>query len=174
MNKFTITCCGREQAPRILEIFNDAIINTTALYEYKPRTIESVYAWFDEREKSGIPVICALDSDGILAAFGTYGEFRHHCAYKYSVEHSIFVHKDYRRNGLALSIMKMLIAHADKHGVRSMIAAIDSQNIASKQLHEKLDFKFCGCIKQVGYKFSRWLDLDFYQLILSGPQNPEE
>jgi phosphinothricin acetyltransferase len=106
--------------------------------------------------------------------FGSYGIFRAWPAYKYTVEHSLYIHKDHRGRGLGGIIRQEIIKSAINQNYHCLIAGIDSTNEASIKLHKSFEFEFCGKIRQVGYKFSKWLDLDFYQLILETPQSPEE
>lgn len=173
MNDCTIVQCTYEQhAQAILDIFNEAIVNTTALFDYKPRTMQSMHVWFDAKRIGNFPVIGIEDAKGTLLAFGTFGSFRPHPAYKYTVEHSVYVHKDHRRKGLGKEIMKELIMAAQTHGVHAMIAGIEALNQESIALHEKFAFKHVGTLPQVGFKFGQWLDLAFYELRLATPVHP--
>ena len=166
--------CGKEYCQPILEIFNDAIINSTALYDYKPRTTENMDSWFDIKTKNNFPVIGILDDKEKLVGFGSYGTFRAWPAYHYSVEHSLYVHKDHRGTGLGKILLKEIITVAQKQDYHCLVAGIDSTNATSIKLHEAFGFEFSGRIKQAGYKFKQWLDLDFYQLILPTPSTPVE
>ena len=167
-----IQCTYEKHANAILDIFNDAILNSTALYDYSPRVLENMVTWFETKKKGNFPVIGIEDGKGTLVAFGSYGTFRAWPAYKYSVEHSVYVHKDHRGRGLGLQIMQALIAAARQNDVHAMIGGIDATNAGSIALHERLDFKHVGTLPQVGFKFGRWLDLAFYQLLLDTPVNP--
>ena len=89
----------------ILDIYNDAVINTTAVYTYKPHTLDMRRRWFNEHREAGLPVF-VLEEDGVVAGFATYGNFRPWPAYKYSIEHSIYVHKDFRRRHIATRLME--------------------------------------------------------------------
>jgi L-amino acid N-acyltransferase len=166
--------CTREHALPILEILNEAIVNSTALYDYKPRTMQNMEQWFENKEKGSYPVIGLFNEDGTLMGFGSYGAFRAWPAYKYTVEHSLYVHKDFRGKGYGRIILSELIAQARKQDYHNLIAGIDSTNQVSISLHISFGFNFCGKIMHAGYKFNRWLDLEFYQLILSTPANPVE
>jgi phosphinothricin acetyltransferase len=166
--------CTRDHAFQILEILNEAIVNSTSIYDYKPRTMQHMEQWFENKEKGSYPVIGLFDDDGNLVGFGSYGAFRAWPGYKYTVEHSLYVHKDFRGNGFGKIILKEIIVQAQKQDYHNLIAGIDSTNLVSKELHKSLGFEYCGIIKHAGYKFSRWLDLEFYQLILSTPFNPVE
>lgn len=166
--------CTFNHAPAILEIFNDAIVNSTALYDYKPRTMAVMETWFDGKRKGGYPIVGAAAEDGQLLGFASYGPFRPHPAYKYSVEHSVYVQKDQRGRGLGKTLLRELIARARQADYHMMIGGIDSSNAASVRLHQSLGFTHCATIKHAGFKFGRWLDLEFYQLILATPAQPVE
>ncbi|WP_172203127.1 GNAT family N-acetyltransferase [Niveibacterium sp. COAC-50] len=167
-----IDCTFERHADAILAIFNEAIVNSTALYDYTPRPPESMVTWFEAKRKGGFPVLGIEDAEGRLLAFGSYGTFRAWPAYKYSVEHSVYVHKDHRGKGLGPEVMQALIAAARRNGVHAMIGGIDASNAGSIALHQRLGFKHVGTLPEVGFKFGRWLDLAFYQLLLDTPAQP--
>jgi len=167
-----VQCDPRHHAEAILAIFNEAIAHSTALYDYKPRTMETMQAWFEAKAKGNYPVIGLESESGELAGFATYGTFRAWPAYKYSVEHSVYVDVRFRRRGLGRRLLEELILAAERQNYHVLIGAIDAANTASITLHERLGFKPCGTIRQAGFKFGRWLDLSFYQLTLSTPARP--
>lgn len=166
-----VTCTHEAHAQAILDIFNDAIVNSTALYDYQPWPHERMAEWFESKRVGNFPLIGAVQ-DGQLLGFASYGTFRARPAYKYSVEHSVYLHKDHRGKGLGLLLMQQLIAEARQRDVHVMVGGIDATNAASIALHEKLGFTHAGTIRQAGFKFGRWLDLSFYQLMLDAPANP--
>lgn len=175
MREHMIVECNHERhAAAILDIFNDAILNSTALYDYKPRAAQSMVGWFEAKLAGGFPVIGVEDSDGALLGFGSYGTFRAWPAYKYSVEHSVYVHPEHRGKGLGRLLMRELIGAARKSDKHVMIGGIDATNSGSIALHEQLGFKHAGTLPQVGFKFGRWLDLSFYQLLLDTPARPSD
>lgn len=167
-----VNCTHERHAQAIVDIFNDAIVNSTALYDYQPRPLASMESWFANKVKGSFPVIGMEDETGTLLAFGSYGTFRAYPAFKYTVEHSVYVHKDHRGKGLGLAVMHALINAARTQGLHAMVGAIDAANTGSIALHERLGFKPVGHLPQVGFKFGRWLDLDFYQLLLETPAHP--
>jgi phosphinothricin acetyltransferase len=166
--------CSRRHAQAILDIFNDAIITSTALYDYKPRTLETMAVWFDLKDKTKHPVIGVESDEGVLMGFATYGIFRDKPAFKYSVEHSVYVAPKFRGKGVGRFLLKELIEIAKFNGLHMMIGAIDASNQVSVHMHKSMGFEHCGTIKQTGFKFGKWLDLDFYQLILPSPANPTD
>ena len=169
----TLAPCTRAHAPEILAIFNDAILHTTALYEYEPRTPEFMAAWFDTKERAGLPVLGAFAANGALAGFATYGPFRGALpGFRHTVEHSVYVHPRNRRQGVAKTLLAELVAQAAAREVRVMVGVIDSANLASLALHQALGFTRAGTLRDVGFKFGRWLDIDLLQLTLPGPKRP--
>lgn len=165
--------CNESQTEEILAIFNDAIAHTTALYEYQPRTSEFMQQWFANKQRGNYPVLGIVSDQDQLMGFASYGPFRAFPAYKYTVEHSVYVHAEFRGKGVGVTLLRALIDEARSQEYHVMVGGIDSSNAASIALHEKLGFTLSGTLPQVGYKFDRWLDLCFYQLVLETPKNPE-
>ena len=152
--------------PQILEIYNAVILTTTAVYSEKPHTPEMRASWFRERKEAGFPVIAAMQQ-GVLVGFATYGHFRVWPCYRFTVEHSVYVHKHFRGQGISKLLLNEIIDHARDAGMHALIAGVDSENDISVQLHLKFGFEQVARFKQVGFKFDRWLDLIFLELLLS-------
>ena len=172
MTHHIVSCTHARHAQAILDLFNDAIATSTALYDYQPRPLASMEPWFAAKEKGNFPVIGLEDDAGQLLAFGSFGAFRAFPAYKYTVEHSVYVHKDHRGKRLGKAILLELMNAARERDVHAMVGAIDASNGGSIALHERLGFRHVGTLPQVGFKFGRWLDLAFYQLLLDTPVQP--
>ncbi len=158
----------------ILAIFNEAIENSTALYDYKLRTDADMQAWFDGKERKNYPVICAESDSGELMGFASYGQFRERPAYKYTVEHSVYVDTRFRGLGVGRALLEAIIEAAERQDYHVLVGGIDASNTVSIKLHASLGFTSCGIVKQAGFKFGRWLDLAFYQLILKTPSAPAD
>jgi L-amino acid N-acyltransferase len=167
-------CSHAKDAAAILEILNEAIQHSTAVYDYRPRELASMQPWFGAKTARGFPVIGAFDDSGRLLGFASYGAFRHWPAYKYTVEHSVYVHAAHRGRGLGQALMERLIQEAVAQELHLMVAGIDAANRASIQLHERLGFEHAGTIRQAAFKFGRWLDLGFWQLLLPTPAAPRD
>ena len=168
-----VQCTHDRHAAAILEIFNDAIVNSTALYDYQPRTAQNMVTWFDTKRAGNWPVIGVEDAQGQLLGFCSWGSFRAYPAYKYTVEHSVYVHPDHQGKGLGRSLLVALIAEAKRLNKHVMVAGIEAQNQASLHLHDTLGFITTGQMPQVGTKFGRWLDLTFMQLQLDDRRDPD-
>ena len=167
-----VLCEPRRHSESILAIFNEAIANTTALYDYKLRTPADMVAWFDGKLFKNYPVIGVENEAHELMGFATYGQFRERPAYKYTIEHSIYVDTRFRGRGLGRLLLEAVIKEATKQDYHVMVGGIDASNSVSIRLHERLGFTHCGTVLQAGFKFGRWLDLAFYQLILRTPAAP--
>lgn len=167
-----VDCTPDRHGTAILDILNDAIATSTALYEYHPRTSESMVPWFQGKAEGQFPLVVALSGHDIVMGFATYGPFRSFPAYKYTIEHSVYVHRDHRGRGVGTALMQQLVARATGQHYHTMIGVVDAGNTASVAFHEQIGFVRAGVIRQAGFKFGRWLDAAFYQLILPTPDEP--
>jgi L-amino acid N-acyltransferase YncA len=167
-----VACDPARHAAPILDIFNEAIANSVALYDYRQRTMADMDVWFAAKRLRKYPVIGAVDDAGELLGFASYGQFRERPAYKYSIEHSVYVDTRFRGQGVGKVLLREIIAAAQAQDYHVMVGGIDASNGVSIRLHESLGFTHCGTIRQSGFKFGRWLDLAFYQLILRTPAIP--
>jgi len=155
-----------EDIEAILEIVNDAILNSTAIYDYDVRTLNDQISWFQEKQEQDFPVIVATDENDKITGFGTYGTFRMKIGFKFTVEHSVYVKEGHSGKGIGKAILLELIALAKAQKLHVMVGCIDAENTGSIAFHEKFGFKKAGILKESGYKFDKWLDLQFVQLML--------
>jgi len=154
-----------EDVKRILEIRNYEIENSTAIYDYTPKTYDFQLNWFMQKVADKMPVL-VIEINKQVLAYGTYGIFRPWDGYQYSVEHSIYVDKNARNLGLGKLLLQKLIDQAKKEGYHTMLAGVDATNLSSINFHKRFGFIEVGTFKQVGHKFNTWLDLLFMQLML--------
>ncbi len=152
--------------PRILAITNHAILHTTAVWSLSPTTMDARRAWLRERVAGGFPVLVA-DAAGTVLGFASYGAFRPWEGYRYTVEHSIYVHPEAQGRGVGRALLTALIADAGRRGFHVMIGGIEAGNTASVALHKWAGFEDAGVLREVGRKFDRWLDLLFMRKHLS-------
>ncbi|QZK90279.1 GNAT family N-acetyltransferase [Flavobacterium sp. CHNK8] len=163
--KTTIRAYKTEDTQAILEIINFNILHSTALYDYNTRTLEQQISILADKQSKNFPVIVA-EIGGVVVGFGMYSEFRFREAYKFTVEHSVYVSQDHHGKGIGKLLLEELIVLAKRQNLHTMIAVIDSENQSSVEFHEKFGFKTVGIIKESGFKFDRWLHSVFMQLIL--------
>jgi phosphinothricin acetyltransferase len=154
-----------EDLKAILQIINHAIEHTTAVYDYQPRTLQTQQSWFEKKQADGLPVLVAEQNSQVMA-FGSYGIFRPWDGYRFSAEHSIYVAHHVRGHGIGGRLMEALVEKAKAQQFHTLIAGIDAENKASYAFHQKYGFTEAGRFREVGYKFGRWLDLVFMQLML--------
>jgi L-amino acid N-acyltransferase YncA len=160
----------KDDIQAILDILNEQIVNSTSVYIEVPLELEDRMKWYLNRIEHNFPVI-VVTIDNVVAGFGSYGEFR--AGYKYTVEHSVYIHKEFRGKGLAKLVLDWLINSAKENDFHVMMAVIDSDNEASIALHQKYGFEEVGSMKELGYKFGRWMKaVKFLQLTFDTPKNP--
>jgi L-amino acid N-acyltransferase YncA len=146
----------------LVAIYNDVIATSTAVYSSTPVTLEDRRQWWRARVAAGYPVLVALDRTGVLG-FSTFGDFRAWPGYRFTVEHTVHVRADRRGDGVGTKLLEALLPRAAALGKHMMIAGVDAANTASIRFHERLGFVQAGCLREVGHKFDRWLDLVFLQ-----------
>jgi phosphinothricin acetyltransferase len=172
MSTCPVIRCREDHLGAIRAIFNDAILNTTALYEYQPRSEATILAWWQAKQQAGYPVLGVEHADGSLAGFASWGPFRVFPAFKYTVEHSVYVAAESRGVGIGRRLLEAVVAEAVRQDVHLLVGAIDATNAASIALHRSLGFEHSGTIRDAGFKFGRWLDLDLWQRTLPTPDRP--
>jgi L-amino acid N-acyltransferase YncA len=148
--------------PDLLAIYNEVIATSTAIYCDRSVTLEDRTRWWRARFAQGYPVLVAIDPSGVLG-FSTFGDFRPWPGYRFTVEHSVHVRTNCRGQGVGKELVKALFPRATALGKHVMIAGVDAANEGSIRFHERLGFERVGHLREVGYKFDRWLDLVFLQ-----------
>ncbi len=165
-NVIVVRDASEDDLPAILDIYNDVILNTTAVYSEQPHTLQMRQDWYNDRVSNNFPVFVA-DADGVVAGFSSFGHFRVWPCYRYTVEVSVYVDTSYRGKGISKLLLQQLIDRANEMKMHAVIAGISADNQISINLHSSLGFKEVAHFKEVGYKFGRWLDLKFFELLLS-------
>jgi len=151
--------------PSILEIYNDAVLNSTATFDLETKTLEDRIKWFNNHTKPHILLVD--DNNGIITGYASLSHYREKPAYDTTAEFSVYIKKDFRRNNIGFNLSNAVIEYAeDCESINNIVSVITADNIPSIKLHEKLGFDFCGTIKQAGRKFGKMLDVYIYQLIV--------
>jgi L-amino acid N-acyltransferase YncA len=163
---FCVRNATEADLPAIVAITNQAIVHTTAMWSLHPVTLEARQSWMRERVARGFPVIVA-EEEGVVLGFASFGDFRPFEGFLHTVEHSLYVAPPAQGRGVGRALLFELIVRARELNIHVMVAGIDASNTGSIALHERLGFEDGGCLREVGRKFDRWLDLRFMQKRLS-------
>jgi L-amino acid N-acyltransferase len=150
----------------ILEIYNEAVLNTTASYDYEPRTLEHRTAWFEDHVKNNYPVFVAVNDQNGVVGWSALNRFHDRLGYRFTAENSVYVAAYQRGKGIGTLLMPPLINGAKERGLRAIVALIDAKNESSIRLHARFGFERVGLLKQVGFKFDRWLDLVYMERLI--------
>lgn len=162
----TVRPATERDLPEILEIYNDAVLHTTASYDYEPRTLEHRQQWFIERRREGYAIFVAVNGAGRVIGWSALNPFHARFGFRFTAENSVYVAEDHRGQGVGRQLLGPLVDAARVQGLHAIIAAIDADNEASLRLHAAFGFAKVGHFKQVGFKFSRWLDVVYLQRLL--------
>ena len=154
-----------DDLPGILEIYNEAVANTTSSYDYEPRTLEHRVAWFDEHVTNHLPVFVAVNEAGRVVGWSALNRYRDRKGYQFTTENSVYVAADHRGKGIGKLLMRPLVDAARQRGLHAILAGIDAENEASIRLHASFGFVKVAHFKQVGFKFGRWLDVVYMELL---------
>lgn len=152
----------------ITVIYNEVLMNSTAIYNDRPATVEERTSWWRSRVSQGFPVLVA-DDGGPIAGFATFGDFRAWPGYRFTVEGTVHIRSGSRGQGVGTELLKAILARAKAMGKHIMIAGVDADNTASLKFLERFGFVHAGHLREVGYKFERFLDLVFMQYWISPP-----
>jgi L-amino acid N-acyltransferase len=173
MTTVSIRGATHDDLPAILDIYNDAILTTTAVYSEKPHTLATRRQWYKERMENNFPVFVA-ENDSDIVGFSSFGHFRAWPCYRYTVEISVYVQASQRGKGIGKLLIEPLITRARQMNMHALIAGISADNEISLKLHKNFGFTEVAHFKAVGYKFGRWLDLKFLELMLDNEPGPLE
>lgn len=169
MEPTRIRPAGAADVPALLDIYNEVVAHSTAVFAHTPSTLAERTAWYQGRVAAGFPVLVAQAAQGGLAGFATFGEFRASPGYRYCVEHTVHVHVDWRGQGVGKRLVQALFPLAAELGKHTMIGAVDAANEASLQMHARLGFERVALLREAGRKFERWLDLVLVQRFIDAP-----
>ena len=153
---------------QITAIYNEVLTHSTAIYNDRPATVEERVSWWRSRVAQNFPVLVSSE-DTRITGFATFGDFRAWPGYRFTVEGTVHIHADVRGHGVGTRLLKEILARAKAMGKHIMIAGVDSENAASLRFLERFGFERAGRLREVGYKFDRFLDLVFLQYWITSP-----
>jgi phosphinothricin acetyltransferase len=152
----------------ITAIYNEVLINSTAIYNDTPVTHANRLEWWRQRLALGYPMLVCVKDDRI-AGFATFGDFRPSSGYRFTVEVTIHMHSSARGQGMGTQLLNGIADRARGLGKHSMLAGVDSENLGSLRFLERFGFRRVAYFPEVGYKFGRFLNLHFLQYWLTPP-----
>jgi phosphinothricin acetyltransferase len=166
----------RDDIPAILDISNWAALNTPANFAIEPEALDSWLASFDQIHMM-FPWLVATDADssnsaGAITGFAKASPHRNRCAYAWSAETTVYVHPEHVGRGVGTALYGKLIAILRAQGYATLTAGITTPNPASERLHTAFGFKRIGAFERIGWKFNRWHDVSYWQLMLSAGGPP--
>lgn len=151
--------------PTITQIYGHHVLNGASSWELSPPDVAEMTNRAHAMEANNFPYFVA-EVDGEIAGYSYAGAYRPRPAYRYTVENSVYINDQLRRGGIGTALLQKLIDECTALGFRQMIGIVgDSQNLQSIRFHEKMGFSHMGTVKNIGFKFDRWMD----QVILQRP-----
>lgn len=152
-----------DDVKHITDIYNDAVLNTTATFDTEVKSIEDRLKWFQSHDENH-PVLSA-EADGKVVGFASLSPWSDRCAYNLTSEVSVYVAPGYRGIGIGKRLLEQLVFQAGKSGMHYLLARITEGNEASLHLHAQYGFRHIGVMTQVGYKFGKFLNVHLMEKV---------
>jgi len=162
----TIRRATEDDVPAIRDIYNYEILNGYATFDLEPQTLEDRLAWL--REVTPPHYVLVAEDGGQVLGWASLKAFREREAYRFTAEDSVYIHQDHRGRGIGRAILGRLVELGRENGFHTIVAGISMPNEASERLHASFGFERVGQEREVGYKFERWIDVLWMQLMLEG------
>jgi phosphinothricin acetyltransferase len=159
-----IRAATEADVPAITEIYNHEVLHGTATFDIEPKSLEDRLQWLRETQHPHAVIVAEVD--GEVAGWGCLRQFRVKAAYRFTAENSVYIHRDRRGQGIGIAILARLVEVGRENNFHSIIAGIAEGNEPSVRLHRRFGFEDIGTEREVGYKFERWLDVTWMQLML--------
>jgi phosphinothricin acetyltransferase len=154
----------KEDVPAIMEIYNEAIVNTTATFDTEPKSLHDRMDWFANRDEN-FPIFVA-QKGGLIVGYAALNKWSERKAYDVTAEISLYILPDFRHSGIGKQLLEVILAEAQHTELVSILARITEGNEHSIYLHNKNGFKLVGVMKSVGVKFDKLLDVTMLQKLL--------
>jgi phosphinothricin acetyltransferase len=157
---------ARHDLKSILEIYNDAVLNTTASADYEPQTMSQRIQWYESRKKMGFPMFVAEAPGRRVVGWASLSPYHTRPGYRFTAENSVYIAADWRGRGIGRHLMIRVIESAREIGLHAIVASIEATSEASIRLHASLGFEQRGHLRELIHKFDRWLDVVYMELVL--------
>jgi phosphinothricin acetyltransferase len=160
----TIRLAAQTDLPAINEIYNHYVLHSTCTYEEEQTSAAEREVWF--LSHGPLHPITVAESEGLIVGWASLSPFRTRSAYRRTVENSVYVRHDRQRQGIGLALLADSVDRAKALGHHTIIAGVDFEQAASVSIHQRLGFEQVAHLKEVGFKFDRWLDVVYLQKLL--------
>jgi L-amino acid N-acyltransferase YncA len=151
-------------AAAISAIYNHYVVNTIVTFEEEPISAAEMARRIEEVIESSPWFVCT--EHGRILGYAYAGKWKSRCAYRFSVESTVYLDKEATGRGLGTQLYTALIADLKKRGIHGIIGGVALPNAASVALHEKLGFQKVAHFKEVGWKYEKWIDVGYWELLL--------
>lgn len=154
-----------EDAQQICDIYNYYIQNTIVTFEEEPVSLIEMEKRINEITIS-LPWYVYEDG-GQIIGYAYASKWKGRSAYRFTVESTVYIKKDMIGNGIGSKLYKILIDELNNRKIHAIIGGIALPNERSEKIHEKFGFKKVAHFHEVGFKFNKWIDVGYWELILS-------
>ena len=165
MDGVSVRAAAATDLQAILDIYNEAVLNSTATFDVEPRTMEAQRDWV--KQFAPPYVLLVAERHDAVIGWGCLHPFGGKPGYRFTTENSVYVRNDVRGTGVGRALLAALIEAGATNGFHTIIARIAGDNPGSVRLHESLGFVHAGREREVGHKFGSWLDVVVMQRMLT-------
>ena len=166
MSELVIRPITQDDIVSCLDIYNYEVVNGVATLDLEPRTLEEWHEWYNAHRDEHHPIIVGTIDD-VVVGYASLSPYRLKDAFKSTVELSIYIHQDYRGQGVATQLMERILAMAKADRMlHNVISVITAGNEGSTKLHNRFGFTYCGLTPEVGFKHGKYQDTETYALLV--------
>ncbi len=162
---YTVRAADDGDLPAIADIYNDAVLNSTATFDTEPSTPAESEQWL--RDRSHPYAVLVAEGGGEVVGWAAIKPYVSKPAYRSTAESTVYVRADMRGKGVGRALLGRLLEVAAQNGFHTVIARISAPNPTSVRLHRRFGFRRVGVEREVGRKFDRWLDVVVMQKALA-------
>lgn len=166
MSELVIQSITKNDISACLAIYNYEVINGVATLDLEPRTLEEWHEWYNAHSDEHHPIIVGTIDD-VVVGYASLSPYRLKDAFKSTVELSIYIHQDYRGQGVATRLMERILEIAKEDTMlHNVVSVITAGNEESTKLHNRFGFTYCGLTPEVGFKHGKYQDTETYVLLV--------
>ena len=166
MSELVIQSITKNNISACLAIYNYEVIHGVATLDLEPRTLEEWHEWYNAHSDEHHPIIVGTIDD-VVVGYASLSPYRLKDAFKSTVELSIYIHQDYRGQGVATQLMERILEMAKEDTMlHNVVSVITAGNEGSTKLHNRFGFTYCGLTPEVGFKHGKYQDTETYALLV--------